>query len=57
MIILIDSLKGYKNLFDFNGGLNVTEDMIGINLNGKAKVWVNSNFVYNSVETKGLEKF
>jgi hypothetical protein len=31
--------------------------MIGINLNGKAKVWINSNFVFNSVESKGVSKF
>ena len=55
--MLIDCLKGYKNLFDFNEGSHITADMIGINLKGKAKVWVNSNFVCNFAESKGAEKF
>ena len=55
--MLVDCLKGYKNLFGFCGGLNVGADMIGVNLGGKAKVWVNSNFVHNCVEDGGFSKF
>ena len=57
MNILIDCLKGYKNIYDFNGGSNISADMIGINLNGKAKVWINSNFVFNFTDNKGLGRF
>ena len=31
--------------------------MIGINSSGKPKVWINSNFVLNYPEQKGLERF
>jgi len=49
MVILKVALKGYKNLYNYNGLLWIKDNMMGINQNDEVKVWLNSNYGVNSI--------
>lgn len=47
LYILQESLIGFKTIFERQGPIHITADMIGLNTAGKVKVWLNENFAKN----------
>ena len=41
------ALEGYEKMFEKTGYFEVSSDMIGINKQGKVKVWINRNLSKN----------
>lgn len=44
LYIIESALEGYEKMFSKTGYFEVSSDMIGINNEGKVKVWINKNF-------------
>jgi hypothetical protein len=44
---LSESIRGFDDCFTKIGSFEITSKMIGINLKGKVKVWLNENFANN----------
>jgi hypothetical protein len=51
LFILLNSLKGYKTIFDLNGASIIDDEMIGFTEEGKVKVWLSSNFAKNTPDS------
>jgi hypothetical protein len=47
-----EALRGYEALFKRMGSFDVTPNMLGINEEGKVKVWANVNFASNHPVTE-----
>ena len=47
-----EALKGYDNLYKRMGAFDVTPNMVGVNEEGKVKVWANENFALNHPATE-----
>lgn len=43
----LEALKGYHEIYNTMGYIDITSDMIGINKDGKIKVWIDSDFTKN----------
>ncbi len=50
MTILNNSLRGFKNLYNYNGTLWIKDSMIGVNQNDEVRVWLNANYALNMIE-------
>lgn len=48
IILLRSALKGYQHLSRVHGMFAVNEQMIGVNEQQEAKVWLNSNLALNT---------
>jgi hypothetical protein len=47
LCLLIESLRGFEDLFLRAGSFELTDKMIGINSRGEPKVWLNENYAEN----------
>lgn len=47
----MNALKGFQQIYKSQGVLLVKDSMIGINKQNDVKVWMNSNFAVNEMET------
>lgn len=53
---MIDStLEGYEKMFSKTGYFEISSDMIGVNKQGKVKVWFNKNFAKNFPEFNKID--
>ncbi len=57
LIVLVSVLEGLDNIKDgYQGILNLSERMIGINERGVVKVWINENYERNLPGENNLVK-
>lgn len=52
MFVLLNSLIGYRTVFEFVGGVVIDDEMVGVNGEGKVKVWISGNFAKNSSDSE-----
>ena len=48
-------MVGYQSIYEFGKRPTVTDEMIGVNSEGKVKVWVNNSFGDNKPQSYGVE--
>lgn len=47
LYVLKAALTGFQKLYGMTGGFKPNEDMVGIDCEGRVKVWLSSNFSSN----------